>query len=139
MFKDKRAISTVVVTIMIVLVAIVAVTILWAALRPGIEKGAQTAGKKVECIGVSLSLTDLSCNNLTNQISGSVSRGSDSAGSIKMRIVVGNNLQPEMDAPISLGSTTILLNGTDGTNTVKVSPVIGETVCDPTDEKTVSC
>lgn len=54
MLKNKRGISAVVATILIVLLAVVAVSIVWAVLRPAITKSAEKINTK--CLEVDLSL-----------------------------------------------------------------------------------
>ena len=139
--NSKKAISGVIVTIMIVLIAVVAVGILWAALRPGIEQSAETAGEKTACIGVSLTLSDLSCNKVSGVVKAKITRGADTEGAIKMIAVVNGTPQTEIDAPAALASISKQYTGYGGADTIeiKVAPKLGDTLCDATDTKTITC
>ncbi|HLC78531.1 MAG TPA: hypothetical protein VJH92_05385 [Candidatus Nanoarchaeia archaeon] len=62
MFKDKRGLSTVVTTLIIILLVLVAIGIIWVVIRGVIEGGTQTADYAVKCLAVDVRTTALSCN-----------------------------------------------------------------------------
>jgi len=63
---NKKAISGVVVAILLLLIAVIAVSIFWFALRTTIEESAEGVGKGKECITLSLKIE--SANSVTNKV-----------------------------------------------------------------------
>lgn len=141
---NKKALSDVVVTIMIVLIGIAAVGILWVALKPGIEQNANQAGTQAKCITSGLSLVSPSCNKTSGLAKVDITRSSDTLGSIQMIVVVAGISQAAVTAPDVLGTqAAVIANATIAINKAtvefKVAPKIGDYVCNPVDTEIVTC
>ena len=96
MIQNKKAISAVVATIMIVLVAIIAVMILWAALRKPIESGAEGAGTATECFYLDLKIEDVNYDG--SQLGVKVKRNAGAAELNTVRIIVDGTEKIPTDA-----------------------------------------
>jgi hypothetical protein len=149
---DKKGVSQVVSTILILLIVIIAVGIVWVVIERIVRGGGGLVEEKAQCFEVFLEFPegiDMSCNNNTGLIGNvSVSRGADSAGSVNMKIIVEGEVSADISAPDTLGTAAVSSPPSAGAVVdqtrvlVKVAPVVGEdldVVCDPTDEKRVIC
>ena len=102
---NKRGISAVVATILIVLLSVVAVVIVWAVIKPALEGAAEQAA--VNCIDVDVQVE--SCNSTSGMVKVKVNSGADLS---KLRILLydaeGNTIGTldTVDAPVELGSNT---------------------------------
>lgn len=85
---NKKGISAVVTTVLIILLSIIAVIILWAALRPTVSDAADRAGTAISCTEISLEVK--SCTIYADSINVSVARSGDSAGQINITAVVSD-------------------------------------------------
>ena len=141
---NKKALSDVVVTIMIVLIAIAAVGILWVALKPSIEQNVNQAGSQTKCITAGLSLVNPSCNKTSGLAKVDITRSSDSLGAIQMIVVVAGIAQAAVTAPDVLGTqSAVIANASIAINKAtvefKVAPKIGDYVCSPVNTETATC
>ena len=118
MLKNKKAISDVVVTILIVLISIVAVAVLWAVLGPMLRGTTQQLPGKQDCILLSLSIVpgSASYDDLTSYAYVTVKRGADGAKLDKIRILVdGKTATLEDDtAPDELGEVEYTITDVGG-------------------------
>jgi len=92
--KSRKGISAVVATVLIVLLTIVAITIVWAVIKPALEKSASRVG--VECIDVDLSIEGCSVSDDTVTVtlnSGEIS---------KLAIVVYNSSGDSVGEPVEI-------------------------------------
>ena len=64
MFKNKRGLSTVVTTLIIILLVLVAIGIIWVVIRGVIESGTQSADFAVKCLAVDIRATAISCSGI---------------------------------------------------------------------------
>ncbi len=148
---NKKGLSQVVTVILILLLVLAAVAIIWRVVGGVVRKGAETAGEKASCIGITLSLKNVGCNISLSNVTGIVSRDADNGDLTDVKIIVGNNIitstEGGFSVPEPLGSVQFA-NLMDEDNTmnegdlvmVKVAPVVGEGItCDTTDEVTVKC
>jgi len=144
---NKRGVSQIVSTILIILLVLVAIGIVWVVIERLVRGGGGIIEAKAACIGVDLTFVggSLSCNSTTNIVTATVKRGADNVGAIDMILVVENTASTGETAPNSLGSlaaTSIPSPGevTDNQEiTVKVAPKIEDQVCDPTQVQIVTC
>jgi len=117
MGMNKRGVSAVVATILIILLVIVGVTILWAAVRPTLEQTTDQIGS--ECITIDLEITG--CDLATDPDTVTVKRniGEGELGGIKL-IVDGtpcDTISSELgELESSTGHGCIISEGTDITD-----------------------
>jgi len=146
----KRGISQIVSTILIILLVLAAIVIVWQVIENIVERGGRSVKEKTLCFETSLEFVEgsVKCDATVDTINGTVSRGADSAGYIKMKVVAANNATDSINAPASLGTqffedVLVVPAPSSGESiVVKVAPVVGEnfeTVCDPSDTVTVTC
>ncbi len=64
MFKNKRGLSTVVTTLIIILLVLVAIGIIWVVIKGVIESGSQSADFAVKCLQVDVRATSISCSGI---------------------------------------------------------------------------
>lgn len=89
MFGDKRGLSTIVVTLIIILISLVAVGIVWVVVRNVIQGGTKTIESNANCITVDVEATSVNCSSagvsricdVTLQRSGT---GTDAIGGVKL-------------------------------------------------------
>ena len=81
MINNKRAMSAVVTTVLLVALAIGAVAILWAVLSGTITQQTDSMGEGVDCIDAAVSVSDYNCNN-SNSCNVTVKRSSAGEGEI---------------------------------------------------------
>jgi len=139
--KRRKAQSQIITTILIILLVLAMVIIVYQVVKGMVKKGTETTKERSACFGIELTLENIACVDGT--LSGSVSRGADNVEALDMKIVVGSNVSAAIAAPNALGVTSIDITLDDYTATtgtiIKVAPVIGENICNPTDEFTVTC
>jgi len=119
---DKKGISAVVATILIVLLAVVAVSIVWAVLKPSIIKTASRVS--TGCIGVDLKIDEADCSEGTVKVT-------LNTGNIeKLKFVFMNDTDSNVVTKESLDeleTKTYTFDESEivgGANSVKVTPVI---------------
>lgn len=150
---NKKGVSDVVATILIILLVLAAVIIVWQVVSKVVKGGATSVEERSKCIAVSLDFVtgSVKCNNATGSylVSGSISRSGDNVDGLKMKVVVGSKVNDTIKAPDSLG--TVPVSGLNDAPAlalnsqvlVKVAPVIpgsnGDITCDPTSETTITC
>ena len=139
---NKKAISPVVATILMVLITIAAVTIIWAAIIPMVRDKITTG---TACLDVSTDLIidkDYTCIKSDNNISVKVGRGTNEYDLVKFQFIIqdanGNTKTEEEDAS-SIGvneAKVFTLNESDYSTYIKlqVAPIItdgnAEQTCD---------
>lgn len=64
MFDNKRGLSTVVTTLIIILLVLVAIGIIWVVIRGVIEGGTEAADYAVKCLAVDVRATALNCSDI---------------------------------------------------------------------------
>lgn len=137
---DKKALSGVVVTILIVLIAIIAVVILWSALRPAIEEGAGSLDTSTGCLSLDLEIVDVVESD--TDVNVSIKRNTGEGDLQKIKILFDGTSVGEEDAS-SLGELeTKTFTVTDMTvpSKVEIAAMIGDdlTVCGVADTWTSS-
>jgi hypothetical protein len=140
---SKKGVSDVIATVLIILLVLAAIIIVWQAVKGTVTSTTETVAAKAKCIGVTLNPVSYSCSNSTGVVTTSVSRGSDDAGAIQMKVVVDNTAEAETAAPSALGTLTAGTITTSATGkasiTLKVAAIIDGNTCDPSDPITVTC
>ncbi len=63
MINNKRGLSTVVTTLIIILLVLVAIGIIWIVIRGVIETGTESIDYSVKCLKVDVSATAVNCSN----------------------------------------------------------------------------
>lgn len=132
---NKKGLSTVVVTILIVLVAIIAVAILWAALRPQIKGSAERAGTNSQCFSIGLSIKSAVYSNPNLNVT--VMREAGAADKFTtLRILVDGSVKLTTAAMSELETKTYIINvgATKPTQNVQVAALLeGNVSCDVAD------
>jgi len=96
---DKRAISGVVTTILLVLLALVAILIIWGVIQPFLKKSAGGLGDITECLDVNLEITNVKVNIVGSPPTNSyiTVHRSSGGGEIKdLKFTVAGNLRKEI-------------------------------------------
>ena len=123
--KDKRGISAVVVTIMIILVAIIAVTILWAALKPAIEGSVEEIS--LQCLEVEVEVSSCSVVSGSEEIVVTLNAGEIDKLKVVFYDTDGDSLGSEditTDIPGTLETKTVTVSPTTGTTAMNIAGVI---------------
>jgi len=87
MFNQKRGLSTVVTTLIIILLVLVAIGIIWIVVKSVIETGSKSVDYAVKCLNVDVRATSVACDTSASAICNvTVSRkaGGDAISGIKM-------------------------------------------------------
>tara|TARA_Y100000310_G_C20654604_1_gene801327 strand:- start:380 stop:793 length:414 start_codon:yes stop_codon:yes gene_type:complete len=137
MIKGKRGISGVVVAILIVLIAVIAVSIFWIALRPAIERTTDQISKSEECLSLNLKIDSMDAIN--NEVKVSRDAGQASLESLKI-IVDGTEASgsPFTNFPQELETLTYSVSLNSG-DEVNIAGVLEEgVVCSISDTEIVS-
>ncbi len=146
---EKKGVSQIVTTILIILLVLAAIVIVWQAVKGTVEQGTSAIEAKTACMNTELSFAEgVSCvdnGDETVSISGTITRGADNADySTNIKLVVEGTTN-EVTAPDVLGSSSFTVDGVSGKeNLLRVAPVVldnnGEDViCDPTADLKVTC
>ena len=132
--KSKKAISGVVVTILIVLLAIVAVTILWYALKPTIEKSAGEIGEKQSCLYLDLTIQEAKYESGSMTIKVHRDVGEASLQELKF-LIDGEAKDASPDETIDeLGTKTYTISVTEKPSKIEVAGVLeGDILCSISD------
>ena len=88
MSMDKRGVSQIITTILIVLLVLAAIVIVWQALKGTVEQSAEKVEKQAQCIGLDLTIGNAVCADGTNTVSVPVSRGGDSVDGDALTVTV---------------------------------------------------
>jgi hypothetical protein len=136
MLRDKKAISDVVVTILIVLISIIAVIVVWAAIRGYITKGAGEAGRLQDCLALNFEVKSAvyssAANTTTVVVSRNVGGGAVSDLSFyKDNNIISTGIMPlGTNPPIEGTSVTyIISNIITKPDKIAIQPVIGNVTC----------
>ena len=65
MIKNKRGLSTIVVTLIIIVLSLVAVGVVWVVVNNLLKSGTSSANINAQCLGVSLEVTQSNCSQGT--------------------------------------------------------------------------
>lgn len=140
MFKDKKGISTVVATILIVLVAVIAVVMVWAILKPTLE--GLTKKISANCLDIDLEVVSASCD--ANNATVTVKLNTGKISGLKLILSNGTDSESinETNIPDELEMKTYTVTdiSVSSINSANVAAVIGEAddgtekVCAPTSE-----
>lgn len=117
---NRRGISAVVATILLVLLTVIAVVIVWAVLKPALIKTA--GGITTNCLDVDLALGNVVCST------GSVTVTLNSGQISQVSIVISNataSANLTADAPALLATNTYTINNApSGATVVRVAGII---------------
>lgn len=123
--SNKKGVSAVVATILIVLLSVTAVVIVWQVIKPALEK---TAGKvSFNCIEVELKINSLNCANRTGTVGVSLNKGKISKLKFVFYNATDSKVKEKTDVPEELGMKTYsFVENETVTNMigVNVAPVI---------------
>jgi len=103
---NKRGLSGVVTTVIIILLVLAAVAIIWAAIRPAIQSGAEQIGPQTQCFNLELEVTNCEVDSNGNLLV-TVSRGGDSMDLSEIRVATGEGDSEDSTAPVALASTIV--------------------------------
>jgi hypothetical protein len=84
---NKRGVSEVITTVLIILLVLAAIVIVWQAVRGTVENASTKVETQSQCIGLDLSVTG-SCTGST--LSVQVTRGGDSVGAGQLRVSIAS-------------------------------------------------
>lgn len=115
----KKGISAVVATILIVLLAVVAVVIIWAVLKPAITKSASQAN--ANCLDVDVSIDSVDC--ATGAVTVTLNSGSVSNLAFVMSSATDSKNTTQA-APSTLGTRTYTIPTVASATVVRVAPII---------------
>ena len=127
--KDKRGLSDIIVMLIMIILVLIAVGILWVAIRGTIQSGSEQIQLSTKCLDVDISATKLLCSGAGNDIcNATVSRnaGGDEIAGIKL--IFSNADAEENDiidvpgniAPLEVKTVSDVNTGINNTNTVEV-------------------
>lgn len=136
MLGNKRGLSTIVVTLIIILLSLVAVGVVWVVVRNLITGGSQNVEINTKCLSVTVEATKVNCSDgATNKICDvqlmRTGTGSDEIGGVKLvfknetsgvsssLINVAGNIEP-LVGDKETGLDTGILNAV-GVNTVEIT------------------
>lgn len=132
MLGDKKGLSTIVITLIIILISLVAVGIVWVVVRNVITGGTKTMESSAKCIVTDVEATAVNCSNvganrycsITLQRSGT---GTDAIGGVKLifknttagtsspLIDVLQNIEPLLMTTVTRNTTLVSVNRVDVT------------------------
>lgn len=142
MMIDKRGISGVVVAILIVLIAVIAVTIFWVALRPSIEQTVENIGVGEDCLHLSMNIESATYDDATDELTVRVFRDAGEANLQRVVVMYDDKRTEKIgaDVPLELGGKTYTITGvTTKPSEVRIGGILGEDVtCPVSDTATVS-
>ena len=85
---EKKGVSDIIVTILIILLALAVIIIVWQAVKQTVQRGAQTIESQSGCLGLDLTIGTVTCVNSTNAISFSITRGGDNVAASALVVSV---------------------------------------------------
>ncbi len=119
---NRRGVSQIVSTILIILLVLVAIGIVWVVVERIVRSGGGIIEEKAGCIGVSLSLVDVECVSDGDHVNVTVSRGGDSANGNILILTSTNSTEQSSNASATLnplGSVKVKIGtGAPGTSIV---------------------
>ncbi len=89
--KNTRGLSTIVATLIIILLTLVAVGIVWVAIKSVLQSGADTIEITAKCTAVSLTATGVNETTTLGTYAVTLHRGSDSEGDLGVKVNVFNS------------------------------------------------
>ena len=137
--KSKKALSEIVITILIVLIAIAAVVTLWTALKPQVQSGAEQAGKAQECFFLKLNIEKVSYNDTTKQVAISIKRDKGKAELTRIALIADGSqvATDKISSPEvlkELETKTYLVNVTAKPSKIEIAGVLkGDELCSVSD------
>lgn len=111
MYHNKKGLSTVVTTLIIILLVLVAVGIIWIVVRNVIEQGADNIDISTKCLNVDVRVTNASCSQSVGNCTADIYRkqGSEEIGGVILIYHVNKTVQTtsqiKVPGDISLLST----------------------------------
>lgn len=126
MISSKKGLSTVVTTLIIILLVLVAIGIVWVVIRGFIEGGAETVKYNAMCLEVDVRATSLACAGTTCNFTLTRKAGGEAIGGVKLAFKNSTGANAVKDWPgniAPLGSNSSNNFGTDvtGANRVEVT------------------
>jgi hypothetical protein len=120
MISNKKGLSTVVTTLIIILLVLVAIGIIWIVVRGLIETGSQTIDLRTKCLNVDVRATSVFCGGASNQTCNVTlyrKTGSEDIGGVVMIFHNDTKTSSQMDSS-TYGVTNIGL-----LSTVQTTPI----------------
>ena len=156
MYKNKRGVSEVISTILIILVVLAAVVIVWQVVSRMIKGTGEDVEKKLKCVDVSLEILSVECMKGAPNILVTLKRGADPVGLGTLMVSAtdsaGDSVNIPADNPITIDvlgvrRVTLSATGKSAGDTTTVSTGItldkgteNEVTCEGTStESPVSC
>lgn len=136
---NKKAQEQIITTVLLILIVLAAIVIVWAVVQRFVKSVAVPADIYARCLDVSLEFEERSVNcsgtNSAKTIIGTIKRGGDNIGNIKMKIAVKNASTGEVNAPNVLETQGFQISSvpanTDETVTLLVGAIIPQTSPNP--------
>lgn len=135
MINNKRGLSGIVTTVIIVLLVLVAVGILWAVVGNMIEKNVESIDLNAKCLNVNLEVTRL-IESSTGDYALTVSRSGSGEGEVGLKVIflntTANTNSDVLDSnalfgPLDMDTMSFDDTGVNGANKVKITPYfVGE-------------
>lgn len=134
---NKRGLSQVVTTVLIILVVLAAILIIWAAVRPTVE----TAGEQISADCITIELEAVSCSSDGNDTTVGIKRSAGSGELTDVKLVFsGGDVVDAGIAPGVLESDSVTIPGDYAAQTVNVAAVTGQgNVCPESSKAPVTC
>ena len=141
--KNKKGLSGIIVTIMMILLVIAAIAILWLVIRNFIQEGTGTMNVATECLNVDLVITSAADNS--GEVTVRVQRaGTSQINFTEARVIVEHT---GGSTPADITSNELEFSGQSVIKTVNVNPntptvaravaYVGQTVCATSEDKQV--
>lgn len=135
---EKKGVSQIVTTILIILLVLAAIVIVWQAVKGTIEKGAETIESKTQCMDISLSIVSADVSDSTVKVMRLSGGNNDVVKDVKILVegisVTHNLADPSLDVLESKSYTGVTMVAE---NEVQVAAVLTDgTVCDISDTAT---
>ena len=86
---NKKGVSQIVTTILIILLVLAAIVIVWQAVKGTVETGSQTITSQSKCIGLDLSIAG-TCTIAGTALPVTITRGGDSVGAGTLKITAAS-------------------------------------------------
>ncbi len=140
MNKNKRGVSDVVTTVLMILLVIAAIGILWAVISNFVGRGTENVADTAECLAVQFQID--SAKNVTETIANiSVKRVSGSADVTELKFFVDGASTTASGTVPGVGETRVFsmtgLSSPAGKK-VGIAAVVGDTTCNIADEETIT-
>jgi len=129
---NKKGVSQIVTTILIILLVLAAIVIVWQAVKSTVESGAGEITGKTECIGVELDITNVVADTTTNTLTVSVTRLSGGADTAADVILLVDGTSKSSSTTTKLGqleSENYLISSISAYTKVEAGSKIGTNVC----------